>query len=186
METKEAIDKIKQDLSELKAQGQTSVVIESLENYLANLEKDATLSIEHKKLEHLRNLAYYDAQTKSNLELFKSVIDSGKEALNAILLVNGGAVVVLMGFLGSMLSKGGSEALGLKLTIPLLSFGFGVLFSAISSGVRYCTQFSYARQWAKSGHCFNIISVLFAIFAYIAFGYGVYVTYEAFTKHFTH
>jgi len=186
METKEAIDKFKSDLAEVKAQGQSTVAIEALENYLGGLEKDASLSFEMRKLEYQQTLAHYDAQTKSQLEMFKSVIDAGKEALNATLLINGGAVVAFLGFLGSMLSKGGSEALGLKLTIPLLFFGFGVLFGALGFGFRYCAQFTYARQWIKAGHIFNVISVLFATAAYTAFGYGVYVAYSAFTTHFTH
>jgi uncharacterized protein YdbL (DUF1318 family) len=185
LETKEAIDKFKTDLAEVKSQGQSTVTIEALENYLVGLEKDASLSVEMRKLEYQRTLAHYDAQAKSNLEMFKSVIDAGKEALNATLLINGGAVVAFLGFLGSMLSKGGSEALGLKLTIPLLSFGFGVLSGALGFGFRYCAQFSYARQWVKTGHIINAISVLCATFAYAAFGYGVYVAYSAFTSHFT-
>jgi hypothetical protein len=108
-----------------------------------------------------------------------------KEALNAALLINGGAVIAFLGFLGSMLSKGGSEALGLKLTIPLLSFGFGVLFGALGFGFRYCAQFFYARKRAKTGHTFNAISVLSATSALIAFGSGVYIAYAAFTNHFT-
>lgn len=186
METKEAIDKFKSDLAEVKAQGQSTVAIETLENYLAGLEKDASLSFGLRKLEYQQTLAHYDAQTKSRLEMFKSVIDAGKEALNATLIINGGAVVAFLGFLGSMLSKGGSEALGLKLTIPLLSFGFGVLSGALGFGFRYCAQFTYERQWMKAGHTFNAISILFATAAYTAFGYGVYVAYTAFTTHFTH
>jgi hypothetical protein len=63
-----------------------------------------------------------------------------------------------MGFLGSMLSKGGAEALGLKPTTPMCSFGFGVLFAASGFGVRYFAQFSFARRqnnsWIKAGKGF--------------------------------
>lgn len=185
METKEAIEKFRVDLAEVRSQGQSTVAIEALENYLLGLEKDASISIELQKLEYQRSLVYYDAQAKSHLEMFKSVIEAGKEALNATLLINGGAVIAFLGFLGSMLSKSGAEALGLKLTAPLLSFGFGVLFGALGFGMRYCAQYSYARQWIKTGHTFNLISVLLAIAAYSAFGYGVYEAYAAFTSHFT-
>ena len=185
METKEAIDKLKSDLAEVKAQGQATVAIEALENYLAGLEKDDLVSIELRKLDHQRSLAYYDAQAKFKIEMFKSVIDAGKEALNAALLINGGAVVAFLGFLGSMLSKSGSESLGLKLTIPLLSFSSGVLFSALSFGMRYLCQFFYERKCVKTGHSFNILTILLAITAYTVFGYGVYMAYAAFASHFT-
>jgi len=62
-------------------------------------------SIELRKLEYQRMLAHYDAQTKHGIEMFKSVIESGREALNALVLVNGGAVVALLGFMGATLSK---------------------------------------------------------------------------------
>lgn len=93
METKEAIDKIKQDLAEVKAQGHTSVVIETLENYLTGLEKDASLSIEYRKLDHQGSLAQYVAQAQTDLVMLKSVLDAGSEALKAILLINGGQLL---------------------------------------------------------------------------------------------
>lgn len=186
METKEAIDKLKSDLAEIKAQGQESVPIAGLENYLAGLEKDATTSFENRKLDYQRMLAGYDAQVKFDIEMFKSVIEAGKEALNATLIINGGAVIAFFGFLGSMLSKGGAEALGLKLTVPLCSFGFGVLFAALGFGIRYLAQYCYAKKvWMKTGHSFNVASIFMAITSYIMFGYGVYNAYKAFVAHFT-
>lgn len=184
METKEVIAKIKADLADVKTQGKSSVAIEALERYLANLDKDAVDSLELRKLEYQRTLAHYDAQAKSDVEMFKSVIAAGKEALTATLLINGGAVVALLGFLGAVMSKSDWEAFGLRLTIPLLSFGSGVLFGALGFGVRYCSQFFYAVQYRKIGNLFNALSSLLAIAAYSVFGYGVFVTYSAFTAHF--
>lgn len=189
METKEAIDKLKSDLTEIKAQGQDTIPIEGLENYLSGLEKDASASFESRKLDYQRMLAGYDAQVKFDIELFKSVIEAGKEALNATLIINGGAVIAFLGFLGSMLSKGGAEALGLKLTVPLCSFGFGVLFAALGFGIRYLAQFCFARRqkpsWIKAGHGLNIASILMAVASYTVFGFGVYNAYTAFVSHFT-
>jgi hypothetical protein len=185
METKEAIDKFKKDLAAIKAEGHDIVRIEALENYLAELEKGATESAEHRRLEYQRDLAFYEAQNKANLEMFRSVISSAKEALNAVVLINGGAVVVFLGFLGAMLSRGGSEQLGLKLTLPLALFGFGVLFGALGFGTRYCSQFSYSKKWTKAGHIFSGLSTFLAFLAYLVFGFGVYTAYVAFTGHFS-
>lgn len=188
METKEAIDKLKSDLTEIKAQGQDTIPIHGLESYLSALEKDASASFESRKLEYQRMLAGYDAQVRFDIEMFKSVIEAGKEALNATLIINGGAVIAFLGFLGSMLSKGGAEGLGLKLTIPLCLFGFGVLFAALGFGVRYLAQFCFAKRqkqaWVTTGQAFNVVSILLAIASYAAFGYGVYNAYSAFVSHF--
>jgi len=185
METKETLEKIKTDLTMLRDQGQATVEIKALEHYLADLQEYAGTSIELRKLQHLSSLAHYDAQAKSSIEMFKSVINAGKEALNAALLINGGAAVACLGFLGSVLSKGGTESLGLRFTVPLLAFGFGVLAGALGFGVRYCSQFFYAKNHQKTGHTFNGISTLFAACAYAAFGSGVYAVYLAFASHFS-
>jgi hypothetical protein len=85
--------------------------IEGLENYLSGLEKEATASLESRKLDYQGILAGYDAKVKFDFELFKSIIEAGKEVLNAALIINGSAVIAFLGFLGLMLSKGGAEAL---------------------------------------------------------------------------
>lgn len=189
METKEAIDKLKSDLAGIKAQGQETIPIEGLENYLSALEKDASASLESRKLEFQGMLADHDARVKFDIEIFKTANEAGREALKAALIINGGAVIAFLGFLGSMLSKGGAEALGLKLTIPLCSFGFGVLFAALGFGVRYLTQFCYAKRgkkaWINAGHFSNFVTILLATAALTVFGFGVYRAYAAFVSHFT-
>lgn len=180
------LERIKTDLAKMRDQGQTTVQIEVLEHYLTSLQKDAEKSLEMQKQQHMGTLAQYNAQANLNIEVFKSVNSAGKEALTATLFINGGAAVASLGFLGSMLSKGGSEALGLKLTIPLIAFGFGVLAGALGFGIRYFTQHFYARQHNMTGHTFNFISILFAACSYAGFGYGVYKAYVAFVTHFSH
>ena len=190
METRDAIDRLKSDLAVIKSQGQEAVAIERLEDYLSVLEKDAASSLESRKLDYQGILASYDAKVKMDIELFKSVIEAGKEALNAVLIINGGAVIAFLGFLGSMLSKGGAEALGLKLTVPLCSFGFGVLSAALGFGIRYLAQLGFARRhssaWIKAGHGLNVVSIFMAVTSYVLFGYGVYNAYTAFVSHFMH
>lgn len=185
MDSKDTLDKITEDLQWLKEQGHSAINIDSFKEYLSALQKDSSLSIELQKLHHQSSLAQYDAQIKSHLEMFKAVIDAGKEALTATLFINGGAAVACLGFLGAMLSKGNSELLGLKFTAPLAAFGFGVLSGALGFGMRYCAQFFYARLSNKIGHVFNVGSIIHAICAYVLFGYGVYAAYMAFVTHYS-
>ncbi len=78
MEAIEIINILKIELADYKAKGLKSVDIDSLERYLEVLGADTGQSIEFQKLQYSRTLAHYDAQTKYNLEFFKSVIDSGR------------------------------------------------------------------------------------------------------------
>ena len=186
MEAKEAVDKFRRDLADLKKDGIENVSISGLENYLSVLEQSASQSNTLRQIEHQRNLAHYDAQIKTGIEMFKSVIESGKEALNATILINGGAVAALLGFLSSLISKGTQNQIGQQLTVALLCFGSGVLFGALGFGVRYLTQLTYSAKQQRLGHSLNFLSSLPAVFAYSAFGLGVFQTYCAFQIHFAH
>ena len=111
MESAQVIDSLKTELAYVKAKGQGVVEIDALQKYLENLRVDAGQSIELQKLDTQRSLAHYDAETKHSLAMFNSVIESGREALNALVLVNGGAVVALLGFMGATISKDLPKAL---------------------------------------------------------------------------
>lgn len=184
METKEAIQKLKTDLVALKERGQEQVKILALEQYLTDLEHVATESAEWRNHQHQSSLAQYDAQATSDLEMFKSVLESGREALKAVLLINGGAAVALLGALSYVVSRDGSQELGLGISVSLADFGGGVLLAALSSGARYVTQFVYKDGHNRTGHVFNGLSILLATTAYVAFGFGMFHAYDTFNSFF--
>lgn len=185
METREAIEQLREALVGVKDAGHTVVNVEALERYLQDLERDADESIEMRKMRHQSQLAQYDADCKQRLELFKSVNDAGEKALNASMIMNGGAAVAVLSFLGSMLSKGGTGSLGVKLSEPLVAFGTGVFLGATSYGIRYFTQYAYARNWTKHGHVLNAISVLVAVFSFAMFIKGLYEAQASFMAYFS-
>lgn len=184
MEPAEVIEQLKKALADVKSQGRDSVTVVALETYLDDLKSDAGQSLELRKLEYQRSLAHYDAQTKHAVEMFKSVIDSGKEALNAVVLVNGGAVVALLGFMGATISKGLPEKLGLALTLPVLQFGLGVLMGALGFGARYLSQAFYSGGRNKGGKAFTLVAIAFAMAGYVLFGCAIYGAYRAFATEF--
>lgn len=185
MEPAEVINDLKTALADVKAKGQETVAIDALEKYLEGLRTDAGQSVELRRLEYQRTLAHYDAQTKHGIEMFKSVIESGREALNALVLVNGGAVVALLGFMGATISKGLPQALGANLTLPVLQFGLGVLMGALGFGARYFSQAFYAGEKRKSGVAFTVVAIFFAIIGYTLFGCGIYGAFRAFSTQFS-
>ena len=184
MESLQILNQLRVELIELKSQGVKTLDLEALESYIENLNKGTEFSIELQKMNHQSSLAHYDAQIKNNIALFKSVIDSGREAINALVLINGGAVVSLLGFMGATISKGLSSSLGANLTTPLLYFGLGVLAGAFAFGGRYCAQWFYSSDFMKIGHSFLFVTVFVVIAGYMLFGFGICEAYSAFSKQF--
>jgi hypothetical protein len=184
MELSEAIEKFKMDLLAVKADGKTTAVeINTLEGYLDDLLKNASLSSEARRQVHENNLAHYDAQRRQDIENFRAVISAGKEAINASIIINGGAVFALMSFMANAIAKPGPNYL-LLFAYPLFLFGMGVLLGGTSYGTRYISQFFYAHYdkptWMKAGHLFNVLSWLFTASAFLLFAVAVYLCYSGF------
>ena len=95
-------------------------------------------------------MAHYDAQQKYSLEMFRSVIIYGQAALKSSILINGGAAVALMAFIGKIWGTELAVPAVEALTAAVLLFAFGVLASALGTGSTYVTQFSYMRDWNKT------------------------------------
>ena len=184
MESLQILNQLRVELIELKSQGVKTLDLEALESYIENLNKGTESSIELQKMNHQSSLAHYDAQIKNNIALFKSVIDSGREAINALVLINGGAVISLLGFMGATISKGLSSSLGANLTHPLLYVGIGVLAGALAFGGRYCAQWFYSSTMMKTGHSFLVGTIIVVITGYAFFGVGICEAYTAFSKQF--
>ena len=67
------------------------------------------------------------------VELFRSVIEHGRDALKAAILINGAAAVALLAFIGKIWSMKNSLSTADPLAYALLVFGSGVLFAGVSS-----------------------------------------------------
>lgn len=184
MEPTQFVKNLRTALADLRAKGQETVDISALVTHLDAQPSNAVQSIELQKIETQHALAQLDVHTKHRIEMFKAVIESGREALNALVLINGGAVIALLGFLGGTVSKGLPQTLGLSLTIPLLQFGLGVLMGAIAFASRYLSQAFYSTSNMKMGHAFRYVAVFFALTGYGLFGCGIYGAYSAFSMHF--
>jgi hypothetical protein len=185
MEARQAIAKIKADLSKLKNSGSETIPIEDLEKYLTSVAESADNSIELQKLELQRSVANYDAENKFSIEMFRSVIEAGREALKAALIMNGGAVIAMLGFLGTTVGKTNSNTLGLALTLPLAVFGFGVFSVGAAFVGMYLSQYFYRRASSFAAYSSHFITALATCISYALFAYGVYQAYRAFNLHFS-
>lgn len=182
MDAKEIIRKLTNDVTVVENNGGTSVNIAALKTYLAELEKSATTSIEFTKLSHDSKLTEYKAQRESDLEMFRSVIQAGILALRTPILINGGAAVALLAFIGNIWTKSQSASVAGSLTSAMLFFVIGVLCGGLATAGTYFSQFCYRHRYNKTAVTFHSFTVLTAVGAYVLFGFGAYSSYAAFVK----
>jgi hypothetical protein len=184
MESQEIIDAFRRQLDVLDGQGSTQVQVKALRNYLDALEKDSSLSKEQRKLQHEGMLAHYAAKNSFNLEMLRAVLEAGKSALQALLVINGGAVVALLGVMSNLIGKPGTGELARYLALPLLQFGIGVLCGAVGFALRYFGQACYAGDAEKNptlavwGDRLRWAAIVVGLCGYVLFGIGVANAYR--------
>ncbi|PBJ83309.1 hypothetical protein CMZ84_01925 [Lysobacteraceae bacterium NML93-0399] len=185
MEPTEILDEIRAELDLVEKQGQTHVPVAGLRHYLAALETDAGKSAEYRRQVHEGTLAHATAKNQFNLEMFKSVLDTGKSAIDALLIINGGAVVVLLGMLSNLAKESNGYELARYLALPLLQFGLGVLCAAATFALRYFSQDAYSAsedyedRFHKLGDKIKYGAVAVGITGYALFGLGIGNAYRA-------
>ena len=181
MDTKIAIELIRNALNGVSKSGVQFVQISALLTYLSDLERNAPLATEAVKFQHESNLAFYKSQQEADLEMFRSVVGAGKTAVTICILVNGGAAVALLTLIGNMYAKS-QDVLLIKpsMLIALVVFSAAVLSAAVASGTSYLTQYCFHHKWQRSGFGFQTASILLIIMSYVLFGIGVVAAYHAF------
>lgn len=185
MEYQELINELRKQLDQVEAQGNQQIQVAALRNYLNALEKDASTSQEYRKQEHQGMLAHYAAKNQHSIEMLKAVLESGKSALQSLLVINGGAVVALLGVFSSLVGKDGGDTLARYLSLPLLEFGLGVLVAALGFAFRYLSQACYSESSAEkdiyqeAGDWFRYAAIFSAITGYVLFGFAVVNAYHA-------
>lgn len=190
MEPREIIDEIKLLIDDSISRGQNVIYIHPFKKYLESLSSGITDSADQRRRAHESSLAEYTAKTQFNVEMFKSVLEAGKTALHTLLLINGGAVVALLGILSNLANNPSARALAHGLALPLLQFGIGVFVGALALAFRYCSQACYASTAGdkdageRGGQIFTVASILSGLAGFILFVIGVVNAYHAIQWHF--
>jgi len=185
MESQDLINEFRKQLDQVELQGDKQVQVAALRSYLNALEKDASSSQDYRKQQHEGMLAHYAAKNQHSIEMLKAVLEAGKSALQSLLIINGGAVVALLGVFSSLAGKNGGDTLARYLSLPLLQFGLGVLVAALGFAFRYFSQACYSDsnaehdQYEKAGDVFRYAAILSAISGYVLFGLAVVNAYHA-------
>jgi hypothetical protein len=112
-----------------------------------NIREDLRQSI---ALQHATDLAGYNADLQRSLESFKAGNLAGRDALKGITLINGGAAVAMLAFLGHLASiQAGHETI-VAFSKPLSWFVQGVFFGTLATGLIYfsssCARLHLSRE----------------------------------------
>jgi hypothetical protein len=185
MESQEVIDAFRKQLEQVEVQGSQQVQVTALRAYLDAIEKDADATQDYRNREHAGMLARYAAGSQHAIEMLKAVLEAGKSALHALLLINGGAVVALLGVMSNLVGKNEGASLARYLALPLLQFGIGVLLGAVGFAFRYLSQACYSDsenpedKLHRSGDWLRYAAIVTAIGGYTLFGFAVANSYSA-------
>jgi len=118
------------------------------------------------------------------LETYKSMINIGTEALKALILINGGAIVALLAFLGQV--QYGSELAAMSFR-PMSLFVLGLVFAILAFLGTYFTQFVLFNECVNNKikglkHTFYlVITVLLLLLSLVSFVFGSYSTLYLFS-----
>jgi len=181
MKAQTLIRDMEADIQAFEEKGITEIKLKNFKAYLEEIKEIAKEQEEKDALQTQRDLAfyaakntakiaYYNARMKRISDGFHAVITIGQGALKSGALINGGACVALLAFIGNILTKDASMISGLS--TALLIFGGGVLFAAISSGTTYLAQESYERKKRKKAFFFQYLTIAFVSLSYLAFLLG--------------
>ena len=109
---------------------------------------------------------------RCRLYIFNAGLVLGQNALKSVILINGGAAVALLAFIGHIWPKEQPSQL-IHLGGSLQWFVYGVFFAAVASGITYVTQIIYAVYFQrretigfKSGLVLHGVVFLFAVTSY--------------------
>ncbi len=193
MEAKELIAEILTTLEDLKNSKENSIEIEFLEGYLKALSKDTDESQFSRQQEQERNLEHYQVKSQNRREFYKAriqrwlsdaelVTEAGREALRSIIIVNGGAVIALLAFMGKLFSESDKIASNLASCLPIALFFFtcGVLFGSLGFGSRYLSIDQFSKDNRKIGEFWKKISITLSLAAYFSFIAGSFIAAIAF------
>jgi len=186
MNVKQFATELKETIEKLKADGVEAINSTNLITYLDEVIRSPNPETDQANLERYRaELQLWVEENKKihswDLEGFKSVISAGQNALKTAFLMNGGATVAMLAFVGKL-----SEDHVAKIPVfstAMVCFVIGVLLVTISSGATYLSQWFYFKpeKWQKNaGFWLNMVAILCGLSSYGLFIAGTMKSYKAF------
>lgn len=186
MSAKQFATQLKETIQGIKENGTAAIYCDNLITYLDEVINSPSQTLTEGELEkykadlqlHIEQNKYYHT---SQLEMFRSIITSGQNAIRSSFLMNGSASVALLAFIGHLAAiKPDSIEVFADALVP---FVLGVLAITLTSGFTYLSQWLYGstsptvKKW---GFGFNVTCIVLGISSYVCFVWGMWNAYCAF------
>ena len=186
MNTKNFAAQMKDMIEDIKAKGTAAIYCDSLIAFLNEVEKTpeeepSPMQFEKYKAELQNWIEINKRNHDGQLELFRSVITSGQAAIKSSFLLNGGAAVAMLAFIGHLAQFKAAKVP--TFSTCLLPFAFGVLAIAVTSGLTYLSQWMYASTSPRQrmmGFGLNVLCIFLGCSSYGFFAWGLFDTYRWF------
>ena len=154
----------------------------------------------------MRMEKYVDFSHAERLRSMDYMKEYGTIAIRSLLILNGGAIIALLTFIGSLLTRSETtNAIAIPLiralTPAFLAFGFGLGFAAAIAGIAYLNFSFVMESYASAGDLYKwlsgnkfearkshkvlipatmIAAIILAVASLAAFGTGSFRVYKAF------
>jgi hypothetical protein len=182
MSTRQFASQLRALIEDVKAKGTAAIYCDNLIAYLREVENSpepelTPLEIEKYKADLQNWIEENKSDQEVHLELFRSVIAAGQSAIKSSFLLNGGAAVALLAFIGHLAQLNPSAVA--RFGECMLPFTYGVLAIAVTAGLTYLSQWLYASPQAnavKAGFCVNLACIALGIGSYAFFVRGLLAT----------
>lgn len=187
MNTQAFAVQLREEIRRLKDTGIDSIDSDNLISYLDDVASSQSKEPTEQELtEYHHRLQLHLEQTKgyneSQLEMFRAVIVAGQNAIRSSFLLNGGAAVALLAFVGHLAGvKPGSVS---AFSVVIVPFAIGVLFIAVTSGLTYLSQWFFNSENKPSqrmGLALNIVAIILGLSSYGCFVWGMCRAQSAFS-----
>lgn len=185
MESKQVIESINSQLSILKGEGHVSVSIEGLESYLDDLSNQASDSKEIQLTQYSAQHQSYIEQYKESKaewrELFKATVGHAQSAIKLQALVNGGAAVALLAFIGKVWTPDfNASPIAKYIPLALVLYCCGVGSAALTQSFTYLSQHYFTYDGDKVAAVIRFFAQLTAFSSLVLFFVATYVAYLGF------
>ncbi|MBB4126524.1 uncharacterized membrane protein YidH (DUF202 family) [Xanthomonas translucens] len=182
----------RQALEEATTAGLTHVDVDRLQELFDMVEKQVQqelvqdahpVNLEKFRADLQGSLAYQEHRNSWSLEGFKQIIALGQSTLKSIMLINGGASVALLAFLGNIVNSPASKTPILPFANSLGAFVIGVFLAALAYALTYFSQLFYdgEQKWKQTtGLGLHVATSVVGAAAMIAFLCGAHAAYRGF------
>jgi hypothetical protein len=140
--------------------------------------QEPTLSVDQRIALSGHDIERQRIQLDSELAVLQAVISFASLAIKNLMLLNGGAAVAILAFVGHLVANE-QQGLASEFSGALTLFGVGALLGGVVSGLSYLAQVAFHAatnsHWiGKLGEPLRISAILCAISGYTVFGVGLW------------